>query len=611
MKDILQTSVLIIGSGPTGMVSALFLEKLGVPCIIVERRNGVSNHPKAHELNARSIEILQEVGISYEELSEEASPFEDGARILFCHTINEEYGRIDLLEDAERKEKYRLHFKSPKPYLNLSQTEFEKTLLKHVQSKPTIKIFFKHEWQSLEQNEQEIQSEVLDIENNRVLKIKSKLVLSADGAGSPSRKFLNIAMNGPEKIDDFASAYFEMNLRKHVKTPAKLFWILNPHSPGTFIAHHIEKRWVYMFPIFLDYQKKEDFTKPLFEERIKTSLGNPDLDIEVKSISFWRMSLQFAERFRMDKVLLLGDAAHRFPPTGGLGMNTGIADAHNVAWKVKLFLEGKVELDFLDNYEMERKPVAQQNAEASLYNYHKILDVIEVFGLDKKGMEKIAKFRAVAPGKWLSPKWQDKILNFVANLIAKKMHKYRIKPPYIQKIQAAIADQIPHFDRIGLDIGYSYEKGAIIPDGTDLILPEDSITEYLPSTRPGARFPHLDFQRNEFPQSSHDLLDYLKFTLLIRNGGAEWQNAIENLSPFWKEHLQLSNIDVLDLAIPIHRELVELCGLEDSGALLIRPDGHVAWRLKKLEGNAVEIIQIVFEQLFKLDFSHKPLVISY
>jgi len=147
------TEVLIIGAGPSGMVSALCLAKLGVSSIIVERNAGISEHPKAHELNTRSIEILADLGISSDDLVKEAAPFSDGARILFCQTVNEEYGRIDLYADTARRAKYEQHLKSKTPYLNLSQTALEKILLRKVADNPLIELFFQHQWQSLTQGE--------------------------------------------------------------------------------------------------------------------------------------------------------------------------------------------------------------------------------------------------------------------------------------------------------------------------------------------------------------------------------------------------------------------------------------------------------------------------
>jgi 2,4-dichlorophenol 6-monooxygenase len=594
-----KTEVLIIGAGPTGMVSALCLAKLGVSSIIVERNATVHEHPKAHELNARSIEILEDIGITREDLIKEASPFTDGARILFCQSINEEYGRIDLYEDETRREKYEHHLKSKTPYLNLSQTELEKIIVQKVAKDPLIELLYQFQWQSLSQDETGVRSEILDRQKESTITIQSKYLLAADGAGSRCRKFVNIPFYGPEKIQDFVSAYFENNLRDHVRTPAKLFWIFNPEAVGTFIAHHIEKRWVYMHPIYLDYEKKESFTKAYLENRIKKALGDESLDIDVKSISYWRMSAQIAETYRKNRVILVGDAAHRFPPTGGLGMNTGIGDAHNIAWKLQAVIRGLADDQLLDTYEQERRPVAEENCEESLFNYHKILEVIEAFGLHRNGLEKLAKLKNTAPVKWLPVHWRSNILSLIFKLIQRKMDKFHTNPVIKEKVLASIADQVAHFDRIGLDIGYSYEQGAIIPDGTELGFPPDKITQYIPSARPGGRFPHIDFRKNRNPTSSHDLLDYCLFTLLIRAEGARWEESIAQLPTSIYQKIQVIRLDQLDLAEPVYNYLISICDIEESGAILIRPDGHVAWRVKSLKEDAHEELKQVFQLVLK------------
>ena len=592
------TPVLIIGAGPSGMVSALCLAKLGIASIIVERNKGISEHPKAHELNTRSIEILEEVGISSEDLIQEAAPFSDGARILFCQTVNEEYGRIDLYADETRRAKYEQHLKSKTPYLNLSQTALEKILLQKIVGNSLIEVFFQHQWQSLVQGETGVSNEIFDQVKKTTKTIQSQYVLAADGAGSRCRKFVDIPFIGPDKIQDFVSAYFEKNLRAHIQVPAKLFWVLNPEAGGTFIAHHIEKRWVYMLPIYLDYEKKESFTKAFLENRIKKALGDESLAIDVKSINYWRMSAQVAQNFRKNRVVLVGDAAHRFPPTGGLGMNTGIADAHNIAWKLEAVIRGLANEKLLDTYEQERKPIAEQNTEESLYNYHKILEVIEAFGLDRDGLEQLAKFKNTAPAKWLPTSWVNKILAFGAKIIRKKMDKFHTNPAFKEKVLNTIADQVAHFDRIGLDIGYVYEQGAIIPDGTDLVVPADKVTEYIPSARPGARFPHVNFQKNTTPTSSHDLLDYRFFTLLISRKGAHWETAIAQLPTAIQQKIKVVRLDQLGLSEIIFKQLLSLCAIAETGALLIRPDGHVAYRKKALiEGESNNFNQL-FEQLF-------------
>ena len=594
-----QTEVLIIGAGPSGMVSALCLAKLGVSSIIVERNVGVNEHPKAHELNARSIEILEELGVSSTELVKEAAPFSDGARILFCQTVNEEYGRIDLYADKARRAKYEQHLKSNTPYLNLSQTELEKILLRRVKENTLIELLFEHQWESVRQDKTSVTSAILDRQKKTTYSIESKYLLAADGAGSRCRKFVGIPFIGPDKVNDFVNAYFENNLRDHIQIPAKLFWIFNPEAAGTFIAHHIEKRWVYMLPIYLDYEKKESYTKAYLENRIKKALGDESLDINVKSISYWRMSAQIAENYRKNRVILVGDAAHSFPPTGGLGMNTGISDAHNIAWKMHAVIRGFADEQILDTYEAERKPIAEHNCEESLYNYYKILEVIEAFGLGRNDLEKLAKFKNTAPAKWMPTNWIDKIVGIGAKMARKKMDKFHTNAALKEKVLATIADQIAHFDRIGLDIGYSYEQGAIIPDGTDLMVPEDNVTQYIPSARPGARFPHIDFQKNTAASSSHDLFDYRLFSLLIREKGEHWETALRQLPSTIQQKTKVVRLDELGLSDTVYKELIALCEIDETGALLIRPDGHVAWRAKSLKGNANKELQQVFQHFFQ------------
>ncbi|MEM6320856.1 MAG: FAD-dependent monooxygenase [Bacteroidota bacterium] len=594
-----KTEVLIIGAGPSGMVSALCLAKLGVASIIVERNAGVNEHPKAHELNARSIEILNTLGVSNEDLIQEAAPFSDGARILFCQTINQEYGRIDLYADESRRKKYEQHLKSKTPYLNLSQTELEKILLQKIVANPFIELLFQHQWQSLTQEETSVKSDILDRQNGTNFTIKSQYVLAADGAGSRCRKFVGIPFIGPDKINDFVSAYFENNLRDYVQTPAKLFWILDPEAAGTFIAHHIEKRWVYMFPVYLEYENKSLFTKDYLAKRIKKALGNENLDIAVKSISYWRMSAQVALTYRKNRVILVGDAAHRFPPTGGLGMNTGIADTHNIAWRLHKVIRGLATEELLDTYEVERKPIAEQNTQESLANYHKIFEVMEAFGLERDGLEKLAKFKNTAPVKWLPATWVDKMEQLGATILRKRMDKFYTHPKFKEKVLVSIADQIAHFDRIGLDIGYVYEDGAIIPDGTDWGVPKDPVTQYIPAARPGARFPHIDFQKSTTPTASHDLLDYCYYTLFVREKGAPWEKAVRELPAAIRKSIKVIRLNELGLSETVFEELIALCEIEETGALLIRPDGHVAWRVNTLRGNAKAILQQVFAQFFQ------------
>ena len=170
---------------------------------------------------------------------------------------------------------------------------------------------------------------------------------------------------------------------------------------------------------------------------LREALECDDVEFAIRTISPWAMSCQVAERYRDGRVFLVGDAAHRFPPTGGLGLNTGVQDVHNLAWKLAAVLSGTAAPALLDTYETERRPVAQYNADQSLQNAMRLFEVPQALGLSDDAQVSRRCF---------------------AETIA--------DPARRREVAAAIEHQAEHFDMLGLQLGFSYEAGAIVPDGS-------------------------------------------------------------------------------------------------------------------------------------------------
>jgi FAD binding domain len=280
-------------------------------------------------------------------------------------------------------------------------------------------------------------------------------------------------------------------------------------------------RWLSIIQIG---DQKDDRERPWTDaetiQLIRTYVGLPDLDVTLLNRSIWRMSRQVAASFRSKRIFLVGDAAHRFPPTGGFGLNSGVQDAHNLAWKLVYVLRGVASEKLLDSYDPERRPVAQSNADFAFGNsvrFNKIQEAV------RTGNEDNIRF------------WVNDLDN--------------------------------HLHSIGQGLGFSYEQGAVIPDGTPR---GGHLTRYYtPTDRPGSRFPHmwLDMPRT---RSTLDWFDK-DFTVVAGPLGGEWLEAGRDVST--------------KLGLPLGLQLLPNAHPADGiqmgmrGAVLVRPDGHVAWRM--------------------------------
>jgi 2,4-dichlorophenol 6-monooxygenase len=267
------------------------------------------------------------------------------------------------------------------------------------------------------------------------------------------------------------------------------------------------------------------------------------------------MTAQVAECYRAGRVFLAGDAAHRFPPTGGLGLNTGVQDAHNLAWKLALVLRRDAGEALLDSYDRERRPIGQRNADQSLKNAMKMLQVNVALG--------VSDFSEAS---------------------AARMHRVLADPEARATVAATIALQAEHFDMPGLQLGFCYAEGALLRD--DEPVPEIEPRVFVPSGRPGSRLPHAWLGPAEARVSLLDRVPLAGFLLVTGPEASGWRDAGEALAGAGVAMLALDEA-LLPVARGGEEDVREdlgawlgRAGIGRDGALLVRPDQHVAWRAR-------------------------------
>jgi len=552
----IDTSVLIVGAGPTGLTAGLLLAQLGIDYHLVERRSGPQRAPAAHVVNARSFEIWRQAGLDRDTFAAVAKDPRDAGAVYWVTRLGGDIlGRLPF----ERQGDDVLDV-TPTPLRNLSQHRLEPLLrdaLTRVGKGPS----YRNQWESSQQDSDGVHTRIRDLGGDATYDVHSRYLIAADGAGSPVRKSLGIAPVGPDRLQSFIMIHFEANLRSLVgNDPGVLYWISDPSCGGIFVAHDIDREWVFMHPWDADREPIAQFDPVYCEGIVRRAMARDDVPpLTIRNVSPWAMTSQVAERYGEGRIFLAGDAAHRFPPTGGLGLNTGVQDVHNLVWKIAAVEHGWAQHSILDTYEVERQPIAQYNAEQSLNNAVRLLEVQQAIGVD--GDPDVAQ---------------------------RNFQQLLVSPDRRATLAAAIANQAEHFDMLGLQLGYAYEKGALLGDGTDRIVPDNPVREILPSTRPGERLPHGWVQSGSRRVSTLDLVALDRFTLLVGPQGAAWREAAASL-PVPMQIVEIGT-EVVDPAC----WWSTTAAMGADGALLIRPDQHVAFRAQHGGGDCCRELEKAF-----------------
>jgi len=526
-------AVLIVGSGPAGLTAVVLLADHGIPATLVERNPSTTDHPRAHVVNTRTMEIFRRIGIAEgvyaSGLSEEAY-----ARILWKRSITgEEYGALAMTE-ARVEERRQA---SPTSIASCPQDAVER-LLRAAAERRGCDLRYGTEVVGYEQDDEGVTAMLNGPRGYE--RLRATWVIAADGASSPARRLLDVAMVGIPPLATLVGIHFEADLTAAIgDRSALLYFLMNSRAPGIVIALDGRRRWVYHRPQFEDSFSADDAAAAA-----RLAIGTPDVPITIKSIRPWTMTAEVAERFRVGRIFLAGDAAHRARSRCRAGLNTGVQDAHNLAWKLALVAKGRAPATLLDSYEIERKPVAQSNTDWSVRNF-------------------LEGGTAVGPGNMMATMQLEADGADVPQILA--------------QLQRDIDAERDHFDALGQDLGFVYEAGALLPDGSALPALADRAAEYVPNARPGSRAPHVWLTRGGIRLSTLDLFGR-DFVLLVPADGNDWSAVTRAELPVPVTVYRVGQGgDVKDDDGTWRSHY----GVAGDGAVLVRPDGHVAWRTQR------------------------------
>jgi putative polyketide hydroxylase len=531
----LDIPVLISGGGPVGLTASLLLSQHGVKSLLVERHPGTALTPKARGINARTMEMFRQCGI---EVAVRTAGLAEGGTGLIVWTETLAGREIHRLVPGRATAKNMAM--TPVKNCLCAQDDLEPVIRRSAEAAGLGELRFNTELTSFAQTGDGITGTLTNRTSGEETTFKARYLIAAEGAQSKVRRALGVTMEGTEKVYDSVNILFQADLTQWVQDrPAALYFVELDELRATFLTINGTDRWGFLIHSPSKYGwKPEDFTPEFCVALIRRGIGVPDIPVTVLGVSPWQASAIVSDRYRAGNVFLAGDAAHEMPPTGGFGLNTGVQDVHNLAWKIAAVLRGDADEDLLDSYHAERQPLGTIITQNSLAN-------------------------AMSMGR--------------------------------TENKAGVLPRREFLNEQGLIFGASYDSAAVVSDGTPAVALEDMVTQYVPSARPGSRAPHVWLKRGNEEISSIDLFGP-RFVLMTGAQGDAWQRAAQGIAVAWPPlitHVIGKDSEISDPDGHWHAAY----GIEPDGAVLVRPDGYVAWRSRSGVANPESTLREVFDRL--------------
>ena len=527
-----EVPVLLAGGGLVGLSTAMFLAQHGIASLAVEQLSGGSRLPRAAFFHMRTLELFRAAGIEDQVRSQSLKEFEpEGAIVMVESLAGRELAAIipSLNEGVEAL--------SPCRRLFVTQPGLE-PILRARAERAGARVLEGTALVGVAQDAHGVVATVREVETGRERQLRAKYLVGADGAHSKVRELLGIEFDGRGVFSNSITIYFHAPMASLIagKKAMSVIYVKNAELSGFFRLDRDAQSGFLVVNTVGDTSKPEaaspanNVSESRLLELVRAGVGVPDLPVTVDGVARWRATSDVARRFGEGRVFLAGDAAHLMPPNGGYGGNTGIHDAHNLAWKLALVLKGVAGPELLSTYDAERRPAATFTVEQAYTRY---------------------------------------VTRSATYLGAK--------------------DYQPLANDFDIELGYLYRSPAIVSEDDGDRGHEDPRTSF---GRPGSRAPHVWLERDGRPISTIDLFGRT-FVVIAAPDGAGWADAARSVAR------GISGLELEAHVVGSHGltdregQFAPAHGLTSSGAVLVRPDGFVAWRAASMPDDPVGVLSRV------------------
>jgi 2,4-dichlorophenol 6-monooxygenase len=582
------TDVLVVGAGPAGLTAAAFLARYGVPVIALSRHSGTAPQPRATVTNQRTTEVFRDLGIEAE-LQRVGVPLREQNYCVYATSfVGEELFRYRAYGTGVRSADYEMA--SPCVKYNAGQHLVEPVLLDEARRAGADVRFFQ-EVVSISQMDDHVVAQVVDRVSGEEYEVRAQYAVGADGGRSRVAEQLGIDFEGQPAPIHMVNAWIEVDLRAYTEhRPGHIYAIVQPGgdswaSSGSFIAISRWNEWV-MIRQYDDALGDPDRSDEAVIAAARSLIGDPEIEVRVKGTSTWQVNHMVAKDYRVGRVFIAGDAAHRHPPAGGLGSNTSIQDAYNLAWKIAFVLKGHAGERLLDSYHEERQAVGRHVIARTMQGLRYMAAIGEALGMRRD--------QSIEEG-WAS------------------LHELWSDEPGAAERRAKLAEavELQHYrsNAHGTDIGQRYSSVAVVDDGTPWPEPKrDPELYYEPTTHPGAYLPHAWVEKDRRQVSTLDLAGHGRFCLIVGIGGAPWVEGAAAVADELGIELPVFSVGFRCEYDDVLGDWARLREIDDRGAVLVRPDRHIAWRAMTRPASPRDALAAALRSALALDDGSAPVI---